>query len=75
MFDVERFIYDVFAVELTHEDYDRSVEEVLKWDSFMIASMMTELFDRYGKQVDLEKLFSIRTVRDVVNLITETVEN
>lgn len=65
-------INKVFAVKLAHEDLDKKIKEVLKWDSVLIVSLMSEVMNKFGAKIDVESLFSIETINNLVDLMMDS---
>lgn len=63
----------VFGTGLSTADYEKNIKTVLKWDSFMIVSLLAEVMERYNRKTDLSKVFNVGSVKDLVVLISETI--
>ncbi len=59
----------VFQVKVREEDLGKMVEEILEWNSFMIMQLMTEVFNRYQKNINVMQIAGIETVRDLIELL------
>ena len=64
----------VFEKEITEKDMIRLINEVVQWDSFIIMSLLTEVMTNYEKKIDLDNLFSVNTIGELVDLIKETIQ-
>ncbi len=63
----------VFGTHLSEADYDNSVKAVLVWDSFMITSLLAVVMEKYNRKVCLEKILNVRTLSDLVAIISDTI--
>ncbi len=70
---VEDILYDVFDVKISDKDKKDYIENVLKWDSFNIMNLLVETDNRFHKRLDLEKIFSIKTVGELIQIIEDTI--
>lgn len=69
-----KLINKSFSVNLDESSYEKKITEVLQWDSFLITSLLSEITSVYGVKIDLESLFTIKTIKELVNIIIATVE-
>ena len=67
-------INEVFNVDLVEEDFNKKVTEVIKWDSFMITSLMASVLEQYGKMIDLDGIFKVVSIGDLISLINYCIE-
>lgn len=64
-------ISKTFETDIDINDYDKNITTVIQWESFYIVSMLTEIMEITHKNIDLEKLFLVKTLRELVELIKE----
>lgn len=62
---------EIFEISLKPEDLQKRVENLLDWDSFTIMNFMSEIYDRYGVNIDIVQISKIDTFRDLIELIKE----
>lgn len=62
---------DIFEAELTMEDLDREIEEVLAWDSFHIMEFLVEADERFQRKITVEQISAVRYVCDLLSLLEE----
>lgn len=70
---VLQLINDVFSMEMTDIPEAAYIEETLIWDSYMIMSLLVEIETRYQRKTDLNKLFSVKTMGELAQLIADTI--
>lgn len=70
---VLQLINDVFGMEMRDILEDAYIEETLIWDSYMIMSLLVEIETRYQRKTDLNKLFSVKTMGELAQLIADTI--
>lgn len=70
---VLQLINDVFGTKLADVSEEAYIEEILIWDSYMIMSLLVEIEMRYQRKTDLNRLFSVKTIGELVQLIVDTI--
>lgn len=64
-----QLLNDIFESELTINDMEKEVKEVLEWDSFHLMNFLVEIEERFGKRVSIEDISMICSVCDLVNIV------
>lgn len=62
---------DIFEAELTMEDLDREVGEVLAWDSFHIMEFLVGAEEEFQRRITVEQISAVRYVCDLLSLLEE----
>lgn len=70
---VLQLINDVFGTEMTEIPEDTYIEAMVIWDSYMIMSLLVEIETRYQRKMDLNHLFSVKTMGELARLIADTI--
>ena len=60
---------DIFESEVSVNDIDKEVHEVLLWDSFHIMDFLVEMEERFEKRIKIEDVSEIYRIRDLIQLI------
>lgn len=75
MDNAKKVFEEIFDVKLQKEDFNKSIKQVLDWDSFVIMNFMTEMEDRYGIVIDIIQISMIETGVDLLELIKQCINN
>ena len=66
-------IQKVFEIDKDQLRSEAIIEDVLNWDSYMIMNLLVEIENEYHVKIDLNALFEIRTVGELISLIKESI--
>lgn len=62
-------INEIFQINIKAHNMEENVSDVLNWNSFEILNFMTEIFERYRKEITIEQITQITTLEDLVMLV------
>lgn len=60
---------EIFEAELTMDDLEQNVEDVLLWDSFHIMDFMAEMAEHFQKRITLEQISEIKRIRELLRFM------
>lgn len=66
-------IQEVFEIDKDQLKGENIIEDVLNWDSYMIMNLLVEVESRFNVKIDLNSLFAVRTIGELVQLIQESI--
>lgn len=66
-------IQEVFEIDNDQLKGENIIEDVLNWDSYMIMNLLVEVESRFNVKIDLNSLFAVRTIGELVRLIQESI--
>lgn len=66
-------IQEVFEIDKDQLKGENIIEDVLNWDSNMIMNLLVEVESRFNVKIDLNSLFAVRTIGELVQLIQESI--
>lgn len=71
MTEALQILNDIFESELTMNDIEKEVQEILPWDSFHIMNFIVEIEEKFQKEITIDKISNINYVKDLLNLIEQ----
>ncbi len=69
MMEAVTVINEIFQINIEAHNMEENVSDVLNWNSFEILNFMTEIFERYRKEITIEQITQITTLEDLVMLV------
>lgn len=67
--EIIKEINKVFEVNLTIEDIDKNIEDVIEWSSYEALLFMNYLQEKYQKKVLLKELVKLHKIGDMIDVI------
>ena len=68
-------INDILGLQIEKSDLEQNIQDAMDWDSFEIMRFMTQIFERYAVTVNITQISMIDTVRDLVELVVQCMDN
>ena len=69
MKEIIDFLSDIFESDLTVEDIEKEVQDVLQWDSFHIMNFLMEMEEQFQIKISIEEISEIYCVRDLLRMV------
>ena len=69
MKEIIDFLSGIFESDLTVEDIEKEVQDVLQWDSFHIMNFLMEMEEQFQIKISIEEISEIYCVRDLLRMV------
>ena len=72
--DIFEFLKKIAGLEGKEVSMDADIQKDLNINSFTVIKIVSAVEVKYGVKLDDAKVFNVRTVRDFVHLVEDTIE-